>query len=230
MYARFIKRCLDFLLALLAFLVLLPLLLVLAVVGAIVMGGNPFFTQLRPGRGEKIFKLIKFRSMTNKKGPDGRLLPDSERLVPWGRFLRATSLDELPSLVNILRGDLAVVGPRPQLVRDMVFMTPEQRERHSVRPGLTGLAQCSGRNAMTWDRKFEYDLEYIRSGITFWGDLKIVCRTFVRVLRRDGISAEGMDTAEDLGDSLLAAGRVDRAEYEQKLAEAEKLTAAAAKK
>lgn len=222
MYARCLKRVLDFLLSACALLVLWPVLLVLAVVGAVKMKGNPFFLQPRPGKDEKIFKLIKFRSMTCQKDAEGNLLPDAQRLTRYGEILRATSLDELPELLNILAGDMSIVGPRPQLVRDMVFMTQQQRLRHSVRPGLTGLAQCSGRNNMTWDQKFEYDLEYIKH-ITFWGDLKIILMTAVKVFKRDGITEEGMATAADLGDYLLDAGRVSQEEYDAKQAQAKEL-------
>ena len=222
MYRHFFKRVMDFTLALIALLVLSPVLLVLTVVGAIAMGGNPFFTQLRPGKDEKIFRLIKFRSMNNKRAPNGELLSDEERLVSYGKFLRSTSLDELPSLLNIIKGDLSIVGPRPQLVRDMVFMTADQRRRHTVRPGLTGLAQCNGRNNMSWEKKFEYDLQYIEK-ITFWGDVKIIFKTAFKVLKRDGINEEGMATAADLGDYLLSKGQVDADTYATRQAEAKEL-------
>ena len=222
MYAKCFKRLIDFLLSLIALTVLSPILLILAIVGAIVMRGNPFFTQLRPGKDEKIFRLIKFRTMTNAKDKDGKLLPDEKRLTAYGKLLRSTSLDELPELFNILVGDMAVVGPRPQLVRDMVFMTAEQRTRHSVRPGLTGLAQCNGRNNMTWEKKFEYDLQYIEK-ITLWGDIKILFQTVIKVFARDGITEEGMATAADLGDYLLSEGRVTEEEYNEKQIEAKEL-------
>ena len=225
MYAKFFKRVMDFLLSLCALIVLSPVLLILVVLGAVIMKGNPFFTQLRPGKDEKIFKMIKFRSMTCETDANGNLLPDEVRLTKYGKFLRATSLDELPELLNIVKGDMSIVGPRPQLVRDMVFMTPEQRRRHSVRPGLTGLAQCSGRNAMSWEKKFEYDLIYIKK-ITFWGDVKILLQTVVKVFQRDGINEEGMATAEDLGDYLLRIGTVDKEEYAEKQAEASRTLAA----
>ena len=225
MYAKFFKRVMDFVLSLCALIVLSPVLLILAVLGAVIMKGNPFFTQLRPGKDEKIFKMIKFRSMTCETDANGNLLPDEVRLTKYGKFLRATSLDELPELLNIVKGDMSIVGPRPQLVRDMVFMTPEQRSRHSVRPGLTGLAQCNGRNAMSWEKKFEYDLIYIKK-ITFWGDVKILLQTVVKVFQRDGINEEGMATAEDLGDYLLRIGTVDREEYAEKQAEASRTLAA----
>ena len=222
MYAKCFKRVLDFILSLCALMVLSPVLLILMILGAIKMKGNPFFTQLRPGKDEKIFRLIKFRTMTCETDENGNPLPDEVRLTKYGKLLRSTSLDELPELINILSGDMSIVGPRPQLVRDMVFMTAEQRRRHSVRPGLTGLAQCSGRNAMTWEKKFEYDLQYIQN-ITLIGDIKIILQTVVKVFQRDGITEEGMATAADLGDYLLSEGVVDRAEYDAKQAEAKEL-------
>ena len=222
MYAKYIKRILDFVLSLCALIVLSPLLLMLIILGAIFMGGNPFFTQQRPGKDEKIFKLIKFRTMDNRKDKNGNLLPDDVRLNKYGRLLRSTSLDELPELINILKGDMAIVGPRPQLVRDMVFMTDEQRKRHSVRQGLTGLSQVSGRNAIKWEDKLEYDLKYIEK-ITLFGDIKIILETVVNVFKRDGITEEGMATAADLGDYLLSEKRVSREEYDKKQNEARKL-------
>ena len=229
MYAGFFKRMIDFMLSLAALIVLSPVFLVLMIVGAIGMGGNPFFTQLRPGKvdrktgEEKIFKLVKFRTMSNAKDKEGKLLPDDQRLNRYGRFLRSTSLDELPELWNILWGDMAIVGPRPQLVRDMMFMTPEQRRRHSVRPGLTGLAQVNGRNNITWEKKFEYDLEYIDSGITFIGDIKIILQTIGKVLKRSDTVREGTVSDMDLGDWLLTRGEIGQSEYEKKQKEAKEL-------
>ena len=211
-YPKYLKRILDFLLSLFAIIALSPLLLLLTIVGAIKMKGNPFFTQLRPGKDEKIFRLVKFRTMTCETDADGNPLPDEQRLVPYGRFLRSTSLDELPELFNILKGDMAIVGPRPQLVRDMVFMTPEQRKRHTVRQGLTGLAQVSGRNAMTWEDKLDYDLRYVEN-MSFMTDLFIILKTVYKVLKREGITEEGQATAMDLGDYLLANGMVNKADY-----------------
>ena len=224
-YAGYMKRAQDFCLALAALLVLWPLLAVLALVGAVAMKGNPFFTQLRPGLvdpktgRERVFRLIKFRTMTCEKDADGHLLPDDKRVTPYGKFLRDTSLDELPELLNILVGDMAVVGPRPQLVRDMVFMTPEQRLRHRVRPGLTGLAQISGRNALLWENKLAIDLQYIQK-VTFCEDWRIVFTTVGKVFKREDISAEGMVTAEDYGDYLLRIGAVDEGRYAALQAEA----------
>lgn len=226
MYAKFLKRTLDFILSLLALIVLSPLLLILTVVGAAVMRGNPFFVQERPGKvdkttgKEKIFKLIKFRTMNNKRDKNGELLSDDKRLSRYGIFLRSTSLDELPSLLCIICGSLSIVGPRPQLVRDMVFMTDEQRRRHDVRPGLTGLAQVNGRNNITWEQKFEYDLEYIDKGITFMGDLKIILQTVIKVLKRSDTVREGTASDMDYGDWLMMEGKVDRVTYNEKQAEA----------
>ena len=218
-YAKYIKRAMDFFLSFCAITVLSPLLIILTVVGVIAMKGNPFFTQLRPGKNEKIFRLIKFRTMSCQTDKDGNLLPDEKRLTKYGKFLRSTSLDELPELINILKGDMAVIGPRPQHVRDMVFMTEMQRMRHKVRPGLSGLAQISGRNAINWENKLEYDIEYIQN-ITFLGDWKIIFFTIKKVFERADISADGMETAEDLGDYLLEKGIVDKESYDEKQADA----------
>ena len=223
MYANFVKRVLDCILAFVALTVLSPILLILILIGAIAMKGNPFFTQLRPGKNERIFRLIKFRTMSNAKDKDGNLLPDDVRLNAYGKFLRSTSLDELPELINILIGDMAVVGPRPQLVRDMVFMSDEQRRRHSVRPGLTGLAQVNGRNNITWEQKIEYDLRYIDHGITFLGDTKIVFQTVGKVLKRSDTVREGTASDMDFGDWLMLEGKVDQETYEAKQAEAKEL-------
>lgn len=195
MYAKYVKRPMDFCLSLAALIVLFPVLLVLTVLGAIKMKGNPFFTQLRPGKDEKIFKLIKFRSMTCERDENGNLLPDEQRLTKYGKFLRSTSLDELPELFNILKGDMSIVGPRPLLVEYLPLYNEEQRHRHDVRPGLTGLAQVRGRNAITWEDKFRYDTEYARN-ITFLGDAGIVLKTIRAVLKRDGINSETSATME----------------------------------
>lgn len=218
MYEKYLKRPLDFFLSLCALIVLSPVILVLTVVGAFAMKGNPFFTQLRPGKDEKIFRLIKFRTMTCEKDSDGNFLPDDIRLTKYGKFLRSTSLDELPELFNILKGDMAVIGPRPQLVRDMVFMTDTQRLRHTVRPGLSGLAQVNGRNAIKWENKLAFDLEYIEN-ITFFGDIRIIFETLIKVFKRENINDENMETAEDFGDYLLRTGAVTEDDYRQNLAE-----------
>jgi len=194
------------------------------ILGTAFMGGNPFFTQLRPGKDEKIFKLIKFRTMNNRKDANGNLLPDEVRLNKYGRFLRSASLDELPELFNILKGDMAIVGPRPQLVRDMVFMSSEQRRRHEVRQGLTGWAQVNGRNAISWEDKFRYDLEYVDK-ISFLFDIKIIFMTVAIVFKRDGITMEDMATAMDFGDYLLSKNIVKQDEYQSRQLEAQKLLA-----
>ena len=200
MYRKFFKRIMDFCLSLLALIVLSPILVILTIIGIFAMGGNPFFAQSRPGKKgkngeEKIFKLIKFRTMNNKKDVDGNLLPDEDRLTGYGKFLRATSLDELMELVNILKGDMSIVGPRPLLVSYLPLYSEEQRHRHDVLPGLTGLAQVSGRNAISWDEKFVLDLEYIKD-ITFIGDVKIILRTVKKVLVKEGIQSETSATME----------------------------------
>lgn len=228
MYAKFFKRVTDFILALVATIVLSPVLLVIAIVGAIALKGNPFFVQPRPGKKgvdgrERIFNLIKFRTMSNDCDEEGEFLPDKERLGSYGKFLRSTSLDELPELINILKGEMSIIGPRPQLVRDMVFMTEQQRRRHDVRPGLTGLAQVNGRNCITWEHKFQYDLKYIDDGITLWGDLKILIKTVLVVLKRSDTVREGTVSDLDFGDWMLHEGKVDQTTYNEKQEQAKEL-------
>lgn len=201
MYARFFKRIIDFTIALAALMVLFPVLLALAIIGAIVMKGNPLFVQSRPGKkdkhgNEKIFKLIKFRTMSNAKDKNGELLPDELRLNKYGRFLRSTSLDEIPELLNILKGDMSIVGPRPLLVRYIPRYTDEQRRRHDVRPGLTGLAQVNGRNAISWEERFAFDVEYV-DNISLLGDIRIIIGTIKAVLKRSGIGSGTSETMEE---------------------------------
>ena len=191
MYAKCFKRIIDLVLSFIALALLLPFLLILTVVGAVAMGGNPFFVQERPGRrdkngNERIFRLIKFRTMSNKRDESGAMLPDDVRLNKYGRFLRKTSLDELPELINILKGDMSIVGPRPLLVEYLPYYTSNERRRHNVRPGLTGWAQVNGRNALDWDKRFLYDLEYV-DNLSLAFDLKIVFLTFSVVLKRSGV-------------------------------------------
>lgn len=195
MYAKCFKRVIDFTLSLLGLIILSPILLILIVLGTVFMRGNPFFTQERPGKNEKIFKLIKFRTMDNRKDKDGNLLPDEIRLNKYGRFLRASSLDELPELINILKGDMSIIGPRPLLVAYLPRYNEFQHHRHDVRPGLTGYAQAHGRNAVSWEDKFAMDVWYTKH-ITFVEDVKIIFNTINTVLKREGISSESSATME----------------------------------
>ena len=204
MYAKFFKRVIDFTLSLIALIVLSPILLILVIITAIAMKGNPFFTQLRPGKDEKIFKLIKFRTMTNEKDENGVLLPDDIRLNKFGKFLRSTSLDELPELINILKGDMSIVGPRPLLVEYLPRYNQEQRRRHDVLPGLTGNAQANGRNALSWEDKFKLDIEYV-DNISFVFDIKIIFDTIKTVIKRDGISSETSVTMEEFKGNEVSA-------------------------
>lgn len=207
MYAKFLKRAFDFILSLFALIVLSPVLLILIILGAVFMKGNPFFCQARPGKinpktgEEKIFKLIKFRTMDNRKDAEGNLLPDEVRLNSYGKFLRSTSLDELPEIINILVGHMSIVGPRPLLVKYIPLYSPEQRRRHTVRPGLTGYAQVNGRNSITWEEKFKLDVEYVEN-ITLIGDIKILFGTVFSVLKREGISQENNATMEEFKGSV----------------------------
>lgn len=196
LYRVFFKRFYDMLLSGIAIVVLSPILLILIIVGAIKMKGNPFFTQLRPGKNEKIFKLIKFRTMTCEKDENGELLPDEVRLTRYGKILRATSLDELPELFNIFVGNMSIVGPRPLLVKYLPLYNEEQRHRHDVRPGLTGYAQVHGRNAISWEKKFELDVEYINK-ISLFGDILILIQTVLSVFKKEGISSETSATMEE---------------------------------
>lgn len=225
-YEKYTKRLLDILCAAAAIAVFWWLYLIVALLVLVKLGRPVIFQQPRPGKGEKIFRLYKFRTMTDARDAQGKLLPDTVRLTRFGKALRATSLDELPEVLNILKGDMSIIGPRPQLVRDMVFMTPEQRRRHSVRPGLSGLAQTRGRNALPWEEKLAADLEYIRH-ITFLGDAKIVLDTVKQVFLRqkgmEGSTADEVAVTDDLGDYLLKSGRVTREEYDSKQAQAREI-------
>lgn len=196
MYEKCFKRLIDFTLSLIALIVFSPILLALTIVGAVAMRGNPFFTQMRPGKidkktgKEKIFKILKFRTMSNIKDKDGKLLPDEVRLNKYGRFLRSSSFDELPELVNILKGDMAIVGPRPLAVQYLPFYTERERMRHTVLPGLTGLAQINGRNVINWPERFAYDLQYV-SNVSFINDVKIFFKTIGAVLKRGNVTVRG---------------------------------------
>jgi undecaprenyl phosphate N,N'-diacetylbacillosamine 1-phosphate transferase len=221
-YRRFIKRPMDFILSFSALIVLSPILLIVALLVRVKLGSPVLFKQKRPGLHEEIFMMYKFRTMTDERDDMGYLLPDSARLTKFGKILRSTSLDELPELLNILKGDMSIVGPRPQLVRDMVFMTTKQRERHAVLQGLTGLAQVNGRNSLTWEEKLSLDNEYLNN-ITFLGDWKIIIMTLAKVFKREGISTDGMDTAEDLGDYLLRKKMISEDKYLSLMEESKEL-------
>lgn len=222
-YQRYGKRVIDLCLSLVLLILFWWVLAIVAILVRVKLGGPVLFKQPRPGKNEKIFNLYKFRTMTDERDESGNLLPDEVRLTKFGKALRATSLDELPEVFNILLGEMAIIGPRPQLVRDMVFMTPEQRRRHCVRPGLSGLAQVNGRNAIAWDDKLAYDLDYIEH-ITFAGDVAIFFKTLAKAfVKQEGITEDGMATAADYGDYLLAKKRVTREKYDDLQAQAKKL-------
>lgn len=194
-YEKYIKRMLDFILSLIALICLSPVLLIVSILVRTKLGSPIIFKQQRPGKNEKIFTLYKFRTMTDEKDENGKLLPDSQRLTKFGKFLRSTSLDELPELINIIKGDMAIVGPRPLLVEYLPLYNKEQKHRHDVRPGLTGLAQVNGRNLISWEEKFDDDLKYIKK-ITFIGDIKIILKTVGKVFKREGISQTDNATME----------------------------------
>ncbi len=196
MYARFFKRFIDIILSICAIIVVSPIMLVLSIIGTFFMRGNPFFCQERPGKDEKIFKLIKFRTMDNRKDKYGKFLPDEVRLNSYGKFLRKTSLDEIPELINILKGDMAIVGPRPLLVRYLDRYNEEQHHRHDVRPGLTGYAQAHGRNAISWEDRFAMDVWYTKN-VTFSVDVRIIVDTIYTIIKREGISSETSATMEE---------------------------------
>lgn len=225
-YEKYIKRLLDIICSLLAMVVFCWLYAIIAILVRVKLGSPILFKQPRPGKEEKIFNLYKFRTMTDERDEDGNLLPDEVRLTKLGKWLRNTSMDELPEAFNILKGDMSIIGPRPQLVRDMVFMTDDQRKRHTAKPGLSGLAQTRGRNALSWDAKLATDLEYIEN-ITFLSDVKIIIDTVKQVFFKEkgieGSDIDEVDITDDFGDYLLRAGRVSREEYDQKQAEAKAL-------
>ena len=220
LYRQLLKRFWDIILSGFAIIILSPILIILTIVGAIAMRGNPFFTQIRPGKkningNEKLFKLIKFRTMSNKKDENGNLLPDELRLNKYGKLLRSTSLDELPELFNIFIGNRSIIGPRPQLVRDLVFMNEEQRHRHDIRPGLSGLAQVNGRNNISWEQKIDYDLEYLTKE-SFFFDLSLIFKTIIKVFMKSDINRDGTSSDIDFGDWLLINHKISKKEYDFK--------------
>lgn len=228
-YERFFKRPVDLICGLLAVIVFCWLYVIVAMLVRINLGSPVLFSHERPGRidpetgKEKIFKLYKFRTMTDERDENGNPLPDEVRLTPFGKWLRSTSLDELPEAFNIIKGDMSVIGPRPQLVRDMVFMTDRQRQRHTVRPGLSGLAQVNGRNDIDWEDKLNWDLKYIEN-ITFFGDARLVFKTVKKAfIKHEGITDGDMATAPDYGDVLLKKGKISIDEYDEKQAQARAL-------
>ena len=222
-YEKYLKRCFDFVFSFCALIILGPVMIVIAWLVKKKLGSPVLFTQIRPGRNGELFKMYKFRSMTDEKDADGKLLPDDVRMTPFGMKLRETSLDELPEVFNILKGDMSIIGPRPQLVRDMVFMTPEQRMRHTAKPGLSGLAQVNGRNAIKWEDKLEWDLKYIKK-VSFVEDVKIILLTVQKAfIKQEGITEEDAATATDFGDYLLATGKVSASEYESRQREAREI-------
>ena len=222
MYQKFGKRLFDIIASATALIVLSPLLLWLAWRIKKNLGSPVIFSQIRPGKNNKLFRLYKFRSMTDGRDKDGNLLPDEERMTDFGRKLRSSSLDELPELWNILKGDMSIVGPRPQLVRDMVFFTEEEMHRQDVTPGLTGLAQISGRNNIDWKERFAYDLKYIEK-ISLQEDLRIIWRTIFKVGNQEDIATDGMETSEDYGDWLLRKCFIEKDFYIERQNKAQKL-------
>ena len=222
MYKKYFKRLFDLCSSGMALLFLSPLLLYIAYLVKVKLGSPVLFTQIRPGKDNRLFKMYKFRTMTDMRDKEGNLLPDDLRLTAFGKKLRETSLDELPELINIFKGDMSVVGPRPQLVRDMVFFSDKEMQRQSVYPGLTGLAQISGRNNISWEEKFKYDLQYI-DRISFLEDMRIIYRTIFKVANQDDINTDGMETAEDYGDYLLRTYKINKSQYNEKQSEAKVL-------
>lgn len=230
-YEKYVKRIIDIMCSLITIIVFSWLYLIIAILVRVKLGSPVLFKQQRPGMvdsktgREKIFNMYKFRTMTDEKDTDGNLLPDEVRLTKFGAWLRSTSLDELPEAFNILKGDMSIIGPRPQLVRDMVFMTDEQRMRHTAKPGLSGLAQVNGRNAISWEDKLNWDLKYIQK-VSFVNDAKIIFQTVGKAfIKHEGITEEDMATAQDFGDYLLEMGKVSKEEYDSRQIEAKGLLA-----
>ena len=226
LYTLFFKRFFDFVLSLVAMLVLSPVFVIIYILSLIILGGNPIFKQYRPGKNGKIFALYKFRSMTNKKDNEGNLLPDKDRMTKWGTMLRKLSLDEIPQLFNILKGDMSIIGPRPRMVEECVFLDETQQDRFKVRPGITGWAQVNGRNNITLDKVVQFDKEYIQK-ISLWFDIKIVFKTIGCVFKRKNVNKEGTVSNEFHGDYLLRTGQINTEYYSQKINIAKQLIAKA---
>ncbi len=212
-YETLFKRLIDFMASLIAIIILSPLLAIVAILVRIKLGAPVIFKQSRPGKNEKLFNMLKFRSMTNEKDENGDFLPDEIRLTKFGKAIRKLSIDELPQLFNILKGDMSIVGPRPKLTIDLLFMDEEKRKRHLIRPGLTGLAQVSGRNDLNWHEVLNLDVKYVNK-VTFWQDFKIIIKTVGIVFKKQGISHAGRETTEDYGDYLLRNDKITLVEYE----------------
>ena len=217
-YYPFFKRVCDIICALAVFIFLWPLYLIVAILVKAKLGSPIYFKQVRPGKDGKLFTIYKFRTMTDEKDEHGNLLPDGDRLTKFGKWLRKTSLDEMPEAINILKGDMSVIGPRPFLVKDMVFFDEKTMKRQSVKPGLSGLAQVNGRNGISWEDKFKYDLKYI-GHVSLWKDISLVFKTvFKSFVKKENINRDGFDTDENYGDYLLRTKQVERKEYDSKCA------------
>lgn len=228
-YKWFFKRFLDIFFSFVGIVVLLPIMIIIYILSFLILRGNPIFKQYRPGKNSKIFPMYKFRSMTNKKDEQGNLLPDKDRITTWGKILRKTSLDELPQLFNILKGDMSIIGPRPRMVQECVFLDDQQQSRFMVRPGITGWAQVHGRNLITFDRVIEYDKYYVEN-LSLWLDIKIVFKTIGYVFSRKGINKEGTVSNEFHGDFLLRTGQINEDYYNKKISQANEMIMKARKK
>ena len=229
LYTLFFKRFFDFILSLIAIVVLSPVFVIIYLLSLIILGGNPIFKQYRPGKNGKIFAVYKFRSMTNKRDAEGNLLPDKDRITKWGTILRKLSLDELPQLFNILKGDMSIIGPRPRMVEECVFLDETQQDRFKVRPGITGWAQVNGRNNITLDTVVQFDKEYIQK-VSLWFDIKIIFKTIGYVFRRKGINKEGTVSNEFHGDYLLRTGKINGQYYNERIGLAKQMIAKAKSK
>lgn len=226
LYTLFFKRFFDFIISLMAIVVLSPIFIIISLLSLIILGGNPIFKQYRLGKDRKIFAVYKFRSMTNKKDKDGNLLPDKDRITKWGTILRKLSLDELPQLFNILKGDMSIIGPRPRMVEECVFLDETQQDRFKVRPGITGWAQVNGRNNITLDKVVQFDKEYVQK-LTFWFDIKIAFKTVGCLFSRKDVNKEGTVSNEFHGDYLLRTGQIDGEYYKERITLAKQMIAKA---